>query len=389
MKIRIPILLSLAGLLSCAVSPIKPVDQLPAGLQLEADEQRLWNRSREEQERLDNSGHLYQNAALETYINEVAQRLTPPSVKGKGLTLRVRIIQNPLLNAFTFPNGVIYVHTGILARMDNEAQLAALLSHEMNHAIHRHMVQQFRNVQRATAVAASLQVTLAPLGPWAGTLGSVGALASVSGYSRELEAEADSAGLELMVNAGYDPLEALTLFQYLQKEATDEKQAEPFFFGTHPRLQERIDHYRHLIDARYAGRRGDKGEEQFRQRIFPLLLDNARLDLAMGRFGSAEKSVTRTLRQEPRNAKARYLLGELYRQRDQAGDKERARAQYLQAAQDDPGYADPYKGLGLISYKAGRKPEAQEEFEKYLLLAPDAKDKAYIKQYIDAIKTGP
>jgi predicted Zn-dependent protease len=391
MKIALAGLLLLAGLLSCATAPLMPVDQFPTGLQLEDDERRLWNRAQKEQARLDNSGHLYQNAALESYVNEVAQRLKPVGLQGKGLVFRVRIIKNPLLNAFTFANGTIYVHTGILARMDNEAQLATLLGHEMNHAIHRHMVQQFRTVQNASALYATFQVVMLPLGAYGNLgqmLGSMGTLAAVSGYSRELEAEADADGLELMVTAGYDPMEAPALFAHLQREVDEAQINEPFFFGSHPRLQERVENYNRLINSRFAGRRGDKGEDKFRQMIFPLLLDNARLDLAMGRFGSAAKSITRTLQQEPRNAKARYILGELYRQRGEEGDGDRAQQEYRLAVSYDPAYADPYKGLGLIDYKQGRKEEARRQFAKYLLHAPAAKDKPYIEQYLDAIKAG-
>ena len=72
--------------------------------------------------------------------------MTAGTVLGTTLHLvvfdvKIVVIKDPYLNAFAFPNGVIYIHTGMLARMDNEAQLAALLAHEMSHCIHRHTLR--------------------------------------------------------------------------------------------------------------------------------------------------------------------------------------------------------------------------------------------------------
>ena len=83
----------------------------------------------------------YAELELEAYVNEVTQSLLPAEAKWQGLSLKVQVIQNPLLNAFVLPNGMMYVHTGLLARMDNEAQLAALLGHEITHVTHRHTIK--------------------------------------------------------------------------------------------------------------------------------------------------------------------------------------------------------------------------------------------------------
>src|SRR5258706_7363716 len=149
----------LVGLLlaGCATTNLAPLTG--AGTALEADEQRLWRRSEEEQRALDQSGLVYRNAELESYLDQVARRLQPADVFER-IPFRVRVISNPRLNAFAFPNGVIYVHTGLLARLDNEAQLAVLLAHEMTHAIHRHAVREFRETKNKRAWLAGVQSTL-------------------------------------------------------------------------------------------------------------------------------------------------------------------------------------------------------------------------------------
>jgi predicted Zn-dependent protease len=212
-------------------------------LQLEDDERRLWSRAREEEGRWEKSGLLYSDPSLTEYVNGIAQRVLPAAARLPGLSIRVHIMQHPLLNAFALPHGSIYIHTGLLARMENEAQLATLLAHEMTHVTHRHAVKCWRSLQNKTAFMATLQVTLAgiPFANLAALLGSVGTLASVYGYGRDLEGQADIEGFKALVQAHYDPKEAARLFVHLQRSVAEEKKPEPFFFGTHPQLQERID----------------------------------------------------------------------------------------------------------------------------------------------------
>ena len=122
-------------------------------------------------------------------------------------------------------------------------------------------------------------------------------------------------------------------------------------------------------------------------KILPLLLDNALLDLSMGRFRSAEKEIKRFLKSEPRSARAHHYLGEVYRQRGEERDKERAEEEYHLSVHYNPSYPEPHKGLGLIYYKKGWLEEARTEFERYLSLAPHAEDREYIEQYLQQLKT--
>jgi predicted Zn-dependent protease len=381
--------LFLMGMVSCATTQLPSVGEMEA-LQLQEDEKRLWNRSDEEQRRLNNSSYIYQDPVLSAYVNEVTQNLIPQDIRGKGLSFQVKIIRNPLLNAFAYPNGVIYAHTGLISKMENEAQLAALLGHEMSHVTHRHTIENYRSVKNTTAVLATIQVASVPFGAFgnlASALGTLGAMAAVTGYSRELETEADTLGLVLLINAGYDPKEAPKLFEHLKREVEQQDKKEPFFFGTHPRLQERIDNYNRLIKTKYPDATGMKNTERFMDIISPLILDNAMMDLSMGRFSSAEGGIGRFLEIDPQNSRAHFYMGELYRQRNDEADREKALNEYNLSIQYDPSNPAPHKGIGLIYYKLERYQEARAEFEKYLILFPDADDAAYIEQYIKAMPT--
>ncbi|NIW00060.1 hypothetical protein GWN26_13435, partial [Candidatus Saccharibacteria bacterium] len=78
------------------------------------DEQMLWQKSEQEQLTFENNGLIYPDQELEDYLNQVAARLKPQSVP-EGLVIRVKVIKNAYLNAFAYPNGIIYIHTGLLA----------------------------------------------------------------------------------------------------------------------------------------------------------------------------------------------------------------------------------------------------------------------------------
>ena len=379
----------ITGVLACATTNLPTVGEMQS-LQLQEDEKRLWNRSEEEQKRLNHSSYIYEDPILTAYVNDIAQKLIPENVKEKGLLVEVKIIKNPLLNAFAYPNGVIYVHTGILTKMENEAQLATLLGHEMTHITHRHTIENYRSVKNTTAVLATVQMAATPFGVYGGLanlLGSVGAMAAVTGYSRELETEADRGGLESMIKAGYDPREAPRLFELLKKDVEEQKIKEPFFFGSHPRLQERIDNFNQFIVENKSVTQGVRNTDRFMAQISSLLLENAQLDLSMGRFGSAQNGIERFLQEEPQNASGHYYLGELYRQKGDKDDWDRALKEYILAVEYDSSYPEPHKAIGLIYYKQGFKERSVKEFEQYLFMAPDAGDKGYIEQFIEELKT--
>jgi beta-barrel assembly-enhancing protease len=350
---------------------------------LEEDEQRLWATVTEEEKRIDQSGLLYTDSAVNEYLTSVIRRLSPPQSTPGLLSVEVRVLKNPLLNAFAFPNGKIYIHTGMLARIENEAQLATLLGHELTHATHRHAIQELRGKRRATAALATLQMVALPFGVFglaATALGTVGTLGSVTGYSRGKEREADEEGLALMIKAGYSPQEAPKFFEHLKEEITFRNVEEPYFFGSHPKVQDRIDNFRDLLKSKYVGQGGEVGTDYYNTVMTPLVIDNAETDLAIGRFQLAQRDLERILGKQFHHARAHYLLGEVCRQRKSAGDAELSEKHYRQAIETDSKLPDPHRALGYALLKRGERQKAKTEFLEYLKLAPHASDRAYIEQ---------
>src|SRR5690348_5115176 len=112
----------------CRSTSVPPVGAEGPGFTPASDERRLWDQAKEEERKLRDKAPLYQDPLLEDYLNQVAGRLAPPELQGQeAIRLRVYVIRDPTLNAFTYPTGSIYVHTGLLARLENEAQLAVVL----------------------------------------------------------------------------------------------------------------------------------------------------------------------------------------------------------------------------------------------------------------------
>jgi predicted Zn-dependent protease len=403
---------------ACATTNIPPIGSSQQPFQLSADEREIWEQSEAEQQKLNRKGTLYQDPLLEEYLNDVARRLTPPEVGEQGIPIRVRIIQDPSLNAFAYPNGAIYMHTGLLARVENEAQLATVLGHEITHVVNRDAVRHYRSTRNKViaaniaAVAASIgisavagdqsrqgnAVTAAVIGQTSNVLLGLGlqlgVLAAVNGYGREIEDMADVGAMRLMTQAGYNINEAPKVHQILLQRYGDPSRLENFFFGNHSRNQERIEHYEQMLTTDYGQVAHAStlitNTEEFQRRTRPLVRDNAILDIEAGRYGTAKTALERVLAVVPTDAKAHYYLGELYRkQRRDPADVEHAIIAYQNAAEYDPSYPEPQRNLGLLYYTRGKRAEARQAFERYLELKPQAEDRQQVREYLLELHHNP
>lgn len=357
----------------CANTRVSP---LIAGARLEEDERRLWSGSVEEQTRLDQSRFHADLPAAEAYLDGIIARLGPVALPD-GTPYRTRILVNPTLNAFAYPNGVVYVHTGLLARLENEAQLAIILAHEVTHSTHRHGLRNRRKVKNASAFLASFTVATYGLGA---LLGGFGTMASVSGYSQDLEHEADQGGFALLLAAGYDPREAPRAFELLRDEAVRNKTKEPFFFGSHPRLSERIANFQALLAALPEDRRrGDADSSTYARSLVQAFMLNARAALQAGDFDQVATSVERVIAVLPEDKSARLLLAEAQRKHGRDEDLKNARSSLEKLTRESPGLAPAWRELGLVLLKLDDASGAALSFQHYLTLAPSADDRPYIE----------
>jgi predicted Zn-dependent protease len=338
------------------------------------NEQRLWTEADEVSTMLVKSGRVLDDPALTAYVQRVADRLFP-EFKGH---IRVRILKAQSLNAFALPNGDIYLHEGILARFRNESQLAALLGHEGTHFVNRHSFQSSENVKSTTALGTVLAVVGVPV---VGLAANLLVVSSITGYSRDLEAEADELGYKRLVAAGYDPREAPKLFKLMMKEVEASDAKEPFFFSTHPALQDRYDNYLRL--SKGAPPPKNPAPDRYLETFAGLRLASLEAEVSMARC----KQVIALLKEPERRGDyppyVDYYLGEAYRQRGDKGDHELAKAAYLKAIAAAPGFAPAHRALGMQLLKAGAYDDAVRELETYLSLAQNATDRAYAQMYLE------
>ncbi len=341
---------------------------------LSEEEERVWGNGREFDELLSKNGSLYRDDSLDQYVQSVADRIFP-EFAGR---IHVHVIRSPHLNAFALPNGSIYLNSGMVARLENEAQLAILIGHEGAHFIHRHVFLERQSLKSASVFALGMAMLGVPI------VGDLLALSSISGLSRDKETEADNVGYQRLVRAGYDAGESVKVFEHLMAEVKALDIKEPFFFSSHPRLQERVDNYKALIAKQSAPGKTEK--EIFLEKTRKVKLDNLENDISMNRF----KSVLLELEDEKRRAdyppEAVYYLAEAYRQRGGDGDPKLAEKFYDQAIKDVPQFVQTYRALGMLCMRQGEFQRAAENFDRYLALAGEAMDAAYVRQYYEQAK---
>jgi len=412
-------LVSALVLVACASRAVTPIGAGGQPFKPEADERALWAKAEKEEEALLKKARPYDDPLLEEYLARVGDRLTPDDVRAAGgPALKFGVIRDPSLNAFAMPNGKIYVHTGLLSRLDNEAQLATILGHEMTHVTHRHALSFQRDAQNkqiaytVLAVAASIGVAAAAgsragagdpigaavIGQTANAILGLGlqlaAVAAINGYGRDLERDADDGGMQRLVEAGYDPKEAPKVFELLRSESKDRGSLETFFFGSHPKLTERIDTTREMVQTRHAAAAAAattvRDTEDFQLRMRSVVRENAYEDIRAGRFTVARRQLDRVLAVTPRDPVAHLYYGDLHRLQSQrareAADKTQsaalALAAYEKAAELDPGLPEPHRQLGFLYYQQKDNARARDAFRTYLALKPDAPDASRIKDYL-------
>ncbi|HXF65076.1 MAG TPA: M48 family metalloprotease [Burkholderiales bacterium] len=269
--LRIAVLLAALLVADCAQNPVTGQQNLV--LVSEAQEISI---GRREDPRVRAQYGVYDNPALQHYVNEIGQKLARASHR-PHLEYRFLVLDSPEVNAFALPGGYIYVTRGILAYLNSEAELAAVLGHELGHVTARHSVQQLTAATAANIGASILQIFVPE------TRGGLGELAVnvlggalLSGYGREHELEADRLGAEYLARTGYDPRAVVRTIGVLKNQELFEAEVarsegrEPRryhgLFATHPdndtRLQQVV-----AEAARFKPAEPRTGEEDYLRRV--------------------------------------------------------------------------------------------------------------------------
>jgi tetratricopeptide (TPR) repeat protein len=392
--------------------------------------------------RFERDGLVLEGEAANAYLERVGNSLIP-----KGLTLdhvkwKFRALRDPQPNAFALPNGSIYVTTGLMSLLDNESQLAAVLAHELTHVMRRHTYIQNRS-NRKKFLTMNIMSAVGAYAP-GGVVGAVITvvttiapfivIATMFGYSRDLEREADLKGIDMMISAEYPPEEMVNVMKLLQKDIEGEEVR--LFYNNHPALQERIDYL-----SSYLGARADKVTPQmelnremaaYLRKMEPVMRHDIQLSINAGRFrsavylaqrlvdlhadsenvfwlaegyrtlgprspqltekeltNSAKKAAARKREKRTVEEEERELLATPAGQENSKAHQQKAEEAYLRALSLRDPVPIAHRGLGMLYEKLSRTNDAVSEYEKYVELAPMAVDHERIQKRIEALRRPP
>jgi len=365
------------GLVACAGESVVKIESRTDIKALNERQSRLWYAADNLDQSIDKRNLVYEDAELTAYVQSILDQLYPELVG----TVQVELFNSPHLNAICLPNGHIYVNIGLLARLDNEAQLATILAHETAHFVRQHSAQQRNSADGAVVIGTGVEILTGI--PFSGSLLAASVMSS---YSQAHENEADSDGFARLVEAGYDPREAPKTFQKLLQEVELLDIDQPFMFASHPKLQHRIVSFDGLV-AGVSNPGGRVNADDFLQRTEGLR------EVTLVRYLDMNNYKVLLLILEDPALRKRYaahpdfFLGEAYRLRNDEGDDMLAAQAFTQSINTDPSFAPAYRALGLLMMKQGRKLEAIENLSTYLSLSPDASDREYIETYLRQLES--
>ncbi len=191
-------------------------------------------------EQVESQERLLADPEWQAYVNEVGQRIVVVCDR-TDIHYTFKVIESDQVNAFAAPGGFVYFYTGLLREMDSEAEMAAVMAHEISHVVARHGIKR---LQASLGVAMAYQLVFGQDGASEAMQAAIGVGMTLifAGYSRDNEREADNYGIQYMVKAGYDPHGALGMFDKLAAIGSSHGEASSYekLVSSHPDTQERI-----------------------------------------------------------------------------------------------------------------------------------------------------
>jgi tetratricopeptide (TPR) repeat protein len=364
---------------------------------------------------------LYGDEHLNDLVDELGRSLAPPATDSY-IDYRFSILRDPSPNAFALPNGDIYVHTGMLARLADEAQLAALLAHEINHVAGHHSIVDSR---ASTKKIIAGMVLTGVLGG-AGSLISAGLYTSMYGFSRDLEQEADDRAVLLLQESAYDLHALPEIYEILAQDYEGLQPRTPTIWSTHPQLEARAARTRGQVAGAPPGERNAAefdalvlpvramtirdyiqddypytavalaedliGRYPAEPTLLALLGDawqamGARPQLAQDELSNADRrrNVSRRI-YRTRQERAARLLATEEGQAALLANLGNAHDSYQAAIELDPELAPAYRGLGEVEQARGDQRAAARAYLEYLRKAPQAADRTVIVERLRVLR---
>jgi Zn-dependent protease with chaperone function len=392
-------------------------------------------------------GLVMQDPQLQAYLNSIGKRIIGNRPIPDQVEFKFMVLRDPMVQAFALPNGSVYVTTGLLSLLEDESQLAAVLSHETAHVFERHGYLENRSIRKKVLTLNILQIvaSAAPTGSnlsqsvqLFGAAVQLGAavsseviVASVFGYSREMEHQADSDGLIALSNASYDPTAMADSFELLDEDSSLEYEPIQGFYRDHPKLTERREFALLYASTHKTDTPEADDKKSYADNVSAAICSEIQLDLSSRRERTAVDRASKLSDLFPDNPRYKVLLADSYRalgaktklpspdERSRHGQAEHrkeyfsmtpeeeqkrllqdpvgqeafrdneatAEQLYKSALQSSPIYADAHRGLGLLFEQEGKYSDAGTEYQSYLsIVAGTSMDHLRIERRLAAVQ---
>src|SRR5215210_5596348 len=239
----VPALLVGSAVGSCARNPVTGKSEL--SLVSESQEIQMGQQASKE---VAQTIGLYKDQAVQAYVADLGKRMAAASER-PNLPWEFHVVDDASVNAFALPGGFIYVTRGLMSSINDEAELATVVGHEIGHVTNRHSVQQISKAQLAQlglGIGSILSSDIAKFGQLAGAGLSILFLK----YSRDAENQADQAGFRYALDQNYDVREMSKVFETLDRLSQTAGGGKlPEWLATHPSPGNRIEHIDKMLDT--------------------------------------------------------------------------------------------------------------------------------------------
>lgn len=326
--------------------------------------------------RLRASRFLVREAKANAYVRGVVRSLAG----GYADDIRTYIVRAPIFNATQAPNGMMQVYSGLLLRCTNEAQMAAVLGHELGHYLRAHSRIANENARQITDFQQMLAFLFAGLGmPQLNQTTDFFLVASFFAYGRDQEREADEIGIRLLAEHGLSPIEAARNWENViaEDEATGVKGYRDALRSTHPDQPERAATLRRRASELPAGK---TRSDDYREGVSALREMMFEDQIRTGMHAVTILIADRWLNEDSTDGLPLYAKGEALRLRAGDGDDAKSAEILAAAVADRRAPSVAWRSLGMIQRKLGRESETRESFREYLRLTPNAPDREFIRR---------
>jgi tetratricopeptide (TPR) repeat protein len=399
----------------------------PSGFQFTKVDLQVLDEVNEFDRQMEKRGLVFHNPELDAYLDSLGKRVIGSRPIPENVVYRFKVLRDPMVNAFALPNGTIYINTGLLALLENEAELASILGHETSHVYDRHTYLNNRSVRKKT-LAINIVQGVASVVPGGGGGLSVGVqafcvsvqlgalissdvlIASIYGYSREMERQADSDGLVSMVSANYDPNAMARSFELMDQDQKLEFEPIQGFYHDHPKLTERRSTALEFASSHALKDPLPGLEKDYLKNVAPAIVANIQSDLNSRRARTAIARAARLTNAMPEEPKYQVLLADAYRtlgakaelpseeelshhgqaedrknyfkmteEEEQKrlkekpggevilrGNRDLAEKLYLSVIEHHPDSAEAHRGLGFLYEQQEKYADAAKEYRRYV-----------------------